>query len=281
MQHHEFSLKSRHRNRKFLADIRLVKNGNAKPVIIFNHGFKGFKDWGPFNLVSAYFARMGFAFIKMNFSHNGTTPERPDEFADLEAFGNNNLMIELDDTALLMEYLMAGKLPVDARELDLSRIYQIGHSRGGAHTILNAWKDDRIKKIVTWAAVNNLQVWHSTDELEAWKNEGVIYIHNSRTHQDMPLYYQLVENYIHNRERLSVSQAVKELKIPLKAFHGKEDKTVPLQAAQQMKSWNPSIEIEIVEGADHVFGASHPFASDQLPIHLRYIADRTIEFLTN
>ncbi len=38
------------------------------PVIIFLHGFKGFKDWGPFPDACEDLARSGFGVLAMNFS---------------------------------------------------------------------------------------------------------------------------------------------------------------------------------------------------------------------
>ena len=40
-----------------LADIYYEPTGKPKPVIIFSHGFKGFKDWGHFNLIAKTFAK--------------------------------------------------------------------------------------------------------------------------------------------------------------------------------------------------------------------------------
>ncbi len=50
------TLTSKHHNRAFIYDARYLKNGKKKPVIIFVHGFKGFKDWGTFNLLADEFA---------------------------------------------------------------------------------------------------------------------------------------------------------------------------------------------------------------------------------
>ncbi|MGZ5283277.1 MAG: alpha/beta hydrolase family protein, partial [Bacteroidia bacterium] len=66
--------------RTILTDIFYKKTSKPKPVIIFVHGFKGFKDWGAFNEIAEWYARQGFIFVKFNFSHNGTTPENPTEF---------------------------------------------------------------------------------------------------------------------------------------------------------------------------------------------------------
>ena len=91
-------------NRKFLLDVFYLQNGEKKPVVIFCHGFKGFKDWGHFNLVGERFAEEGCVFVKFNFSHNGTTPEDPLNFTDLKAFGNNNFSKELEDLAFPYVY---------------------------------------------------------------------------------------------------------------------------------------------------------------------------------
>ena len=77
-------------------DQTISGNGGSKGVVVFCHGFKGFKDWGPFNKIAETFAENDFVFIKFNFSHNGTTLDDAVNFVDLEAFGNNNFCKELE-----------------------------------------------------------------------------------------------------------------------------------------------------------------------------------------
>ncbi len=278
MEKIQFILHSKHKNRAFLSDASFIRDGRRKPVIIFNHGFKGFKDWGPFNLVAQRFADKGFVFVKMNFSHNGVATENPNEFVDLEAFAKNNFCIELDDTAVLIDALFNGKVPLPPEETDPDRLYIMGHSRGGASVILKSYEDNRIKAVATWAAVNNLEVWHSKSEIEYWKKAGRIYIHNARTNQKMPMDYQLVENFIANQERLQVPEAVKNLKIPMLVIHGSDDPTVPVQSAKEIASWNKAAELKIIEGADHTFGGGHPYHSAGLPDNLEKVVAYTIDF---
>ncbi len=275
---HTFKLISRHHDRPFLADVRYEITKTPKPVVLFVHGFKGFKDWGAFNLIAGYFARAGFVFVKMNFSHNGTTPENPIKFVDLEAFGNNNFTIELDDSDVVIDHIFSEKCLVPGEEMDLNNFFMCGHSRGGAHVILKANEDHRIKAIATWAAINNLEGWQSKKELAYWKEAGVIYIPNSRTGQNMPLKYQLYEDYMANRKRLYVPDAIRNVHIPFLVVHGTGDETVPVATARQMKEWNPQIELFPVEGADHAFGATHPYDSPELPRDTKIIADKTIGF---
>lgn len=278
MEKLDITLTSLHGSRKFQADARFVLTGQPKPVIIFNHGFKGFKDWGPFNLVSDKIAEAGFVFIKMNFSHNGTTLDKPIDFADLEAFAKNNFCIELDDTGVLIDYLFAGLSTIPGHEMDLNKLYLMGHSRGGASAILKTNEDTRIKGLVTWAAVNNLGAWHSKEELDNWKKKGRVFIHNSRTNQEMPLDYQLVENFIQNKDRLQVSVAVKSIQIPMLSIHGSSDPTVPVSAVKEIKKWNPNAEIQIIDGAQHTFGGGHPFEGSELPSDLDKVVGLTIDF---
>ena len=278
MKNIDINLVSKHRNRKFQADVRYITNGQPKPIIIFNHGFKGFKDWGPFNIVADKFALAGFVFIKMNFSHNGTTLDRPIDFADLEAFAKNNFSIELDDTGVLIEYIFSEECTIPSNEIDLQKLYIMGHSRGGASVILKANEDRRIKGLVTWAAVNNLGAWHSKKELDHWKKNGRIYIHNARTNQEMPLDYQIVENFKENKNRLHVEGAVKNIQIPMLSIHGSDDPTVPVSAVKEIKKWNPQAEIEIIDGAQHTFGGGHPFEGVELPEDLDKVVELTQRF---
>jgi predicted alpha/beta-fold hydrolase len=74
------------KGRNMLMDLTFDDAQQNAPLVIFVHGFKGFKDWGTHSLVARYFAEHGFRFLKFNFSHNGTTPEHPVDFLYLIAF---------------------------------------------------------------------------------------------------------------------------------------------------------------------------------------------------
>ena len=100
-------------SKPILLDVGYRANGIQKPIVVFAHGFKGFKDWGHFNLVMEHFINEGFAFLKFNFSHNGGTVDQPIDFPDLEAFGNNNYSIELDDLRTVVDWVQTNDLIPD------------------------------------------------------------------------------------------------------------------------------------------------------------------------
>src|SRR5690606_15053818 len=79
-------------------------NQTQKPLVIFCHGYKGFKDWGAWDLVANHFAEAHFFFVKFNFSHNGGTMDQPIDFPDLESFAENNYSKELEDLDDLINF---------------------------------------------------------------------------------------------------------------------------------------------------------------------------------
>ena len=51
-------------NRESLYDLCIPDNSNGQ-LIIFVHGFMGFKDWGAWHLVQDFFTNKGYAFCKL------------------------------------------------------------------------------------------------------------------------------------------------------------------------------------------------------------------------
>ena len=264
------------REKEILLDISYLENQSPKSIVIFSHGFKGFKDWGPFNQMANSFAESNFFFIKFNYSYNGTSIQEPCEFVDLDAFGNNNFSTELDDLKLIINWVYSNKFQ---NELDLNQINLVGHSRGGAISILKANEDDRINKVISWAAPSNFIKRMDESKLDIWKNEGVAYIFNSRTNQNMPLYYQFYEDCLKNKERINIKNACRNLSIPHLAIHGSDDPTVLIEDVYDFKSWNEKTKVYEIKGANHVFNVSHPFKETNFPDHFQEVLDKTFSFL--
>lgn len=272
-----FLLKGKH-HKPIVIDVFYNKNGLRKPMVIFSHGYKGYKDWGCWNLIAETFAKQNIVFVKFNFSHNGGTPEQPIDFPDLQAFGNNSYTKELDDLQSVIDWVHSET--EFKNEIDLSRITLIGHSRGGGIVILKSNEDRRISKVITWAGVADFESrFPKGDELIKWKQEGVIFIENSRTKQQMPLYYQFYENFIDNKERLHIETAAKKLKIPHLIFHGTDDQAVSLEDAKKFNKWNQKSEFIPVINGNHTFGSKHPWKEESLPQQLQEIVDNSIVFV--
>ncbi len=246
------------------------------PVVIFCHGYKGFKDWGCWNLVAEKFANSGFNFLKFNFSHNGVTSIKRTEFDDLNAFGNNNYTKELSDLESVINWVKSEKSQDPL--FDTDSIFIIGHSRGGGIVSLAAAQNENLKRAVVWASVFDLTA-RLPKNTEEWKKQGVVYQLNGRTNQEMPLFYQFYENTILNKKELSIAIQGKKVSIPFCIIHGMDDKAVSFEEAEKLHEVIPTSELILIENTGHTFGSSHPWKENHLPKELNEVVEETIRFL--
>ncbi len=262
-----------------LYDYFYTETLKPKPVVIFCHGYKGFKDWGAWNHVAKAFADAGFFFVKFNFSHNGGTMQQPIDFPDLEAFAQNSYTQELDDVDRVITHLC--NTEEHHQEADINNISIIGHSRGGGIVLIKTGEDTRVKKVITWAGVSDYKSRFKigSDQFNTWKTTGRFYVTNGRTKQEMPHDWQFFEDFIANEKRLTIKRAVEGLKKPLLIIHGTEDPTVSINEAKNLHSWNANSSVHFIKNANHVFGASHPWKKERLPQELKEVVVETIGFI--
>ena len=257
----------------FLADCFYPEIERKFPLIIFAHGYKGYKDWGTFDLMADKFAENGFVFVKFNFSHNGTTIENPKNFDDLEAFGNNTYTKEMSDYQKVIDHFELHP------KVDTSKIILIGHSRGGGNTVLQAYKDDRVKALVTLAGIDSFAArFPKNERLEDYKAKGVFYVENGRTKQQMPHYYSFYEDFKKNEQALNIQFAAQHLKKPYLIVHGTADEAVKLKTANLLHNWAKKSELLIVEDANHTFGGKEPWNEIVLPIDLNKVIENCSDF---
>lgn len=257
----------------FLADAFYPESEARMPLIIFAHGYKGYKDWGAWDLMAMEFAKADFYFVKFNFSHNGTSLENPTEFEDLEAFGNNNFTKELTDYDRVISRFS------EKPEIDPERIAIIGHSRGGGISVIKAYEDERVKALVTLAGVSHFGYrFPSGDRLDNWKSSGVMYSENKRTMQQMPHYYQFFEDYKAQEERFNIQYAAQHLEKPFLIVSAGKDEAVKPNEAELLLEWSKDGELEYLENAGHTFGAKEPWESRFLPNDLDTATSFIIEF---
>ena len=278
MQIEKNKILDRAHKKPILLDTFYSEKFSNLPIVIFCHGYKGFKDWGAWNLMAKSIAEAGICVIKFNFSHNGGTMENPIDFPDLEAFGNNNYSLELDDLNDVINW--ATKTFKDNPFVDINNLILIGHSRGGGITILKSSKDERIKKLITLASVCDFSKRTATiGNLEEWKELGVKYVVNGRTKQQMPHYYQFYEDFKANEEQLDIEAAEKQLQVPHLIIHGNNDTSVSINEAYALHRWNPKSKLEIIEAADHVFNVRHPWDKSTLSNELQTVVSLITTFV--
>lgn len=260
--------------RDFLADAFYEEHGEKMPLVIFAHGYKGYKDWGAWNLMAEKFAEAGFFLVKFNFSHNGTTVENPTEFGDLEAFGNNNFSKEISDYDEVLNYFQPHP------RVDPEKIALIGHSRGGGISVIKAFEDDRVKLLISLAGVSNFKYrFPNQQRFEDWKNSGVFYSENKRTHQQMPHYFQFFEDFEKNERRFDIQYAAQHFEKPFLIIQGTNDEAVKDKEANLLHEWAKSSELKMIENANHTFGAKEPWEGNVLPEDLNTATSQIIAFI--
>ena len=277
VSHKNIPLVGKHSN-PIVTDFIYNDNSESKPVVIFCHGYKGYKDWGAWPLMLQQIAEQGNFVVAFNFSHNGGTIEQPIDFPDLEAFGNDNFSKQQDDLQSVIDEVLSGDFKF-ASHVNVNNVTIIGHSRGGAMAMIKTAEEKRVTKIITLASISTYETSFPAGEaLENWKKEGVMYITNGRTKQEMPLYYQLFENYQANKERFNAGNAAGLLAVPHLIVHGTKDTSVTMDNADLIHGNSKQSELFVLD-TDHVFGAKQPWESSKMPEALQTVTDKIIEFL--
>lgn len=256
-------------SRPILIDYRFEDSIEDKPWIIFAHGFKGYKDWGAWNLVADYFAKAGFVFLKFNFSCNGGTIENPIDFPDLTTFSENTYTKEQEDLHEVINWVS---------NQTTSKIHLIGHSRGGAAVYLHS-QNEKVAKIISWAGVSDLFSRISEDQINAWENEGVFYTMNGRTKQNMPMKKSFYDDLIQNKSRLDIRKTLSKSSKSILAIHCKDDLAVDYSDSEVLPSINSNIKVELLETGGHTFNTKHPWEEENLPEVMRLIVSKSVEFL--
>jgi pimeloyl-ACP methyl ester carboxylesterase len=227
---------------------------SARAVVVC-HGFKGFKDWGFFPELNRELALAGYLAVGFNFSGSGVGTDL-ERFDDLERFKHATLSGDLDDLGRILDALVEHRLPGPPADGPFGLV---GHSRGGAVSLLRAVADDRVGCLVTWASVSTFKRWDA-EILRGWRERGYVEVVNARTGQTFQLGTEFLDDYeAHAGGRLNLEAAARGLPIPHLIVHGTADESVPVSEAHELASWGRG-ELHLIPGAGHTFGIVHPFA---------------------
>ena len=260
------------------ADLRgdywTVASTREDAALVVCHGFKGFKDWGFFPWLCGQLAeRTGIAVVSLNFDGSGV---RETDFDDLDAFSRNTFSRELWDLEAVLDGLAAGRLG-DIDVPPASRYGLLGHSRGGATSILKAGLRSQVLGLVTWASIASVTRYEGF--ASQWDAGETVIIPNARTKQDMPLERNVLDDMRANLGRLDVLASAASLRIPVAVVHGTADESVPFRDAQLIAgAAGDRARLVTVEGGTHTFQTGHPFAGPTP--ELEAATDAAVELFT-
>ncbi len=256
--------------RKSLIDLEIPDNFNVK-IILFIHGFMGFKDWGAWHLVMDYFVQKGYGFCKFNISHGGGTSKNGIDFPDPDSFGDNTFSHELEDLKKVVLWI--------DQKVSHWKGHLIGHSKGGAIALIAGEQIERIRSISTWAAIASIgERFPTGEELENWKSTGVKYVKNGRTMQELPQKYTLYTDYMTNENVFDLERICRAIDKPIFVAHGEEDTSVDINNGRRLAKWSKT-NLCVIRHTDHVFDSRHPWTKTEPPTPLLQLCMKTEKFL--
>lgn len=230
------------------------------PLLIVCHGFKAFKDWGPFPAIGKFFAEHGFVSIVFNFSHNGIGDE-PKKFSEREKFSVNTISRELEDVDEILNSTEANyfsDVPIDVNNIGI-----VGHSRGGGVAIIKAKEDKRIKAVSGWSTISHFDRY-TEEQKRRWREKGYVELPSMNALSIFRMTTAFIDDLDNNAQRLDIISAVEQLHKPFLIIQGTADVPVPKREAEELYTVADKSLTEIVflEGAGHMYGARHPYKKE-------------------
>jgi pimeloyl-ACP methyl ester carboxylesterase len=225
-----------------------------------------------FPLVAERLARAGLTAVSFNLSGSGVDGDG--RFSWPERFAHATYSSDLEDLGRVTTALIDGRFDL----APTSVFGLVGHSRGGGEAVLFAASEPRVRALVTWAAIVDVDRWPG--QWAAWRKAGHLDIRNARTGEVLPLSTDVLGDIERNRERLNIRQAAARVAVPWLLLHGTDDEAVPLAEGEALAGAAADqalVRYLPVDGAGHTFGATHPLTG--IPPTLAVALDETVKWL--
>lgn len=237
-------------------------NLNSKPFVIISHGYKGFKDWGFIPYLSEMISQNNCIAINLDFSLNGIVDSKNSIF-DPEFFALNTVSQEIEDLNILIDFLK-----IKFMNLWNGKIYLIGHSLGGAISIITANERNDISGICLMGTISTLDR-NTQRQKDLWRATGRVEMKIPLTNQIIWQNVEYLEDKENNKERFNLLNCVSKLNMPILIIHGEQDVTVRIKEAKLLLEStinNNQAILELIPQCNHIFNVKHPFnvASKQI-----------------
>lgn len=247
----------KYESREIRFDIRYEQSKRPKPLLIFLHGFKGFRNWAFIPLICEEVAKSGGIAINVDFSMNGIVEDNM-PFYDESIFFLNTLSSMRDDIEQLLASIGGGELSDLLREANFNgELILAGHSMGAALAMLFC-VHPAVTKLILMSPVATFDR-HTDRHKKLWKDKGFVEIKALSSNQVLKLSSDFIEDKEKNFPREIVIDSAHNCNKPILIIHGSEDLTVKVSEAMQIYNACPNCcDFEIIENAGHTFGSAHP-----------------------
>jgi alpha-beta hydrolase superfamily lysophospholipase len=233
---------------------------SAGRTVVCVHGFKGFLRWGFWPEISARLVRKGFHCVRFDFSHVGVGADG-ESFTETALFESGTFSQEADDLKRLLRAFAASDPPGEGR-IDPSKIGLLAHSRGSVPALAAAAMPRLgIASVALWNPIARLARWD--EETRAlWRKKGYWEVANARTGQVFRMGVELLDDAEANGEALDPERNAERVEIPVLTVVATEDTSVSASEGRAVAQAVPAplATLREITGANHTFGAGHPFA---------------------
>lgn len=245
----------------------------TKDVVVFAHGYKGFKDWGAWSLAMDAIANERRSAFRFDFTRNGISPDFPNEILDTQGWSQNTYRKEVDELKAVCAYWQAQG----------QRVCIVGHSRGGGVAAIAAYEMQLagapLFACSLWASVSDFATrFPEGDDLKQWQCLDRLEIKNQRTGQVLHHRFSFYESFQREALSLNIQRSVKRMDCPVFIAHAMDDVAVLPSEATALGQVSGS-EVSWIENGGHTFGACHPWIQLDLPFSLKELVSRTTQFL--
>lgn len=199
--------------------------------VVLVHGFTGNKDRDFFPDVARRLARAGYPVFRFDFSGNGESEGK---------FGDATLSKEVGDL----------RAALDALEDRGFRFFiLVGHSMGGAVSLLLAPRDRRVRALIMIAGVGDTRAMLARYSIPVLRRRGPYRIIRLWGRQ-----FSLRDEFFAELSTTDLAREARHVRIPTLLVHGDRDRVIPIEEALSL--------FQVVRGPKRfviVRGASHSF----------------------
>lgn len=266
------------KNHKIKFDLRKKSYSKKHPLNIVLHGFKAFRNWGFIPFLSDKIAEFSGPTINIDFSLNGIENEEKMLY-NPDLFRINTVSQQLEDLNLTLDYVKSSDFENNIKDIWDGTFNLIGHSLGGAISIVTANERKDINKIILWGTISKTDR-NTERQKKEWREKGYIEFKESHSGQVLYLDVEYLEDKERNKDRIDLRKIISNLSIPICIIHGKLDFTVKLKEAEILEKLaikSSDLDSLYIEKCNHTFGVSHPFLKTNDGLDLAI--EKTINFI--
>jgi len=225
------------RNMTLVGVFNKAQEVDLAPCVIICHPFTGFKELKHLHELAEILSLNGIHAFRFDFSD--CIGESEGSCEDMK------LTHQISDLKSAINFVSEQKF------VDSEKIGAFGHSLGGLTIIATAAIDQRIKALVTLAAVAKCEWEHlfGPEKLKEWKEKGFIEI-NTPKGKTIKINY----GFYHDLIDYDGTAEIKKIHAPIRIIHGDSDTITDIRNAEGLyKNAHEPKQLDIISGAGHMF----------------------------